>query len=122
MMKFPIASLALLTALSLPAAALAHAFPQHSQPSVGATIAESPPIVKIWFNSYLEPLFNKLVVKNAAGQIVSQGKAKVDPKNRALLEVTLPPLSPGQYHVYWRVTSKDGHPTEGDFTFTIKGG
>ncbi|HET6725826.1 MAG TPA: copper resistance CopC family protein [Gammaproteobacteria bacterium] len=120
-MKFSTASFALLVALSLPAIALAHAFLQHSQPPVGATIAQSPSTVKIWFNSYLEPLFNKLIVKNSAGKIVSQGEAEVDPKNRALLEVALPPLSPGQYHVYWHVTSKDGHHTEGDFTFTVKG-
>ncbi|HET7675433.1 MAG TPA: copper resistance CopC family protein [Gammaproteobacteria bacterium] len=105
----------------LPAVACAHAFPQKSDPAVGATIAKSPPTVRIWFNSYLEPLFNKLVVKNAAGKVVSHGKATVDAKDRSLLEVELPSLPPGTYHVYWRVTSKDGHHTEGDYTFTVSG-
>lgn len=113
--------LILAAALLLPVAAFAHAFPQHSQPPVGSTIKQSPPAIKIWFNSDLEPLFNKLVVKNAAGQVVTQQPAKVDPNDRALLEVALPTLPPGKYHVYWRVTAKDGHHTEGDYTFTISG-
>jgi hypothetical protein len=30
------------------------------------------------------------------------------------------PLTPGTYRVSWRVVSVDTHPTEGNFTFTIK--
>ncbi|HET7306630.1 MAG TPA: copper resistance CopC family protein [Gammaproteobacteria bacterium] len=119
MKKSLLQGLILTAALLLPVAAFAHAFPQHSQPPVGSTVKQSPPAIKIWFNSDLEPLFNKLVVKNAAGKVVTQQPAKVDPNNRMLLEVALPPLPPGQYHVYWRVTAKDGHRTEGDYTFTI---
>src|SRR6185437_10851955 len=68
-----------------------------------------------------QPLFDKMVVKNAAGKVVSRGEAKVDPDDRSLLEVGLAPLPPGTYHVYWHVTSKDGHRTEGDFSFTVSG-
>ena len=110
-----------IAAFALPDAAFAHAFPQRSEPAVGATIDSAPGMVKIWFNSDLEPLFDKLVVKDAAGKVVSQGNAKVDANNRNLLEVGLAPLSPGKYHVYWHVTSKDGHHTEGDFSFTVSG-
>lgn len=111
----------LLVCLLTPTAALAHAFPKKSEPAVGATVAKSPPEIKIWFNSYLAPLFNKLTVRNAAGDVVSKGPARVDPHNRSLLEVALLPLPAGTYHVYWHVTSKDGHRTEGDFTFTVSG-
>lgn len=117
----PIPCLLAIAAFATPAAALAHAFPEHSQPAVGATIASAPSLVRIWFNSDLEPLFDKLVVKDAAGKVVSQGTAKVDANNRGLLEVGLAPLPPGTYHVYWHVTSKDGHQTEGDFSFTVSG-
>jgi len=110
-----------IAAFATPCAAFAHAFPQRSEPAVGATIARAPSVVKIWFNSDLEPLFDKLVVKDAAGKVVSRGKAKVDASNRSLLEVALAPLPPGKYHVYWHVTSKDGHHTEGDFSFTVSG-
>ena len=105
----------------MPNTALAHAFPERSEPAVGATLASAPSMVKIWFNSDLEPLFDELVVKDAAGKVVSRGKAKVDANNRSLLEVALAPLPSGAYHVYWHVTSKDGHHTEGDFSFTVNG-
>lgn len=118
--RLPVYLLLMFVSLA-PAVALAHAFPQRSEPRVGATLDRAPPMARIWFNSYLEPLFNKLVVKDAAGKDVSVGKARVDPHDRALLEVKLAPLVAGKYHVYWHVTSKDGHQTEGDFTFTIKG-
>lgn len=106
--------------LPLPGLAFAHAFPKNSLPHVGAGIKQSPPQVKIWFDADLEPLFDKLVVKNAHGKVISRGKARVDAHNPALLEVDLPPALPsGQYHVYWRVTARDGHHTQGDFTFTV---
>jgi hypothetical protein len=34
--------------------------------------------------------------------------------------VSLPSLSPGTYRVIWSVVARDGHRTEGDYTFTIK--
>lgn len=117
----PLICLLAVAGFAAPTAAFAHAFPEHSEPAVGATIASAPSTVKIWFNSDLEPLFDKLVVKDAAGKVVSQGKAKVDANNLSLLEVALAPLPPGKYHVYWHVTSKDGHHTEGDFSFTVSG-
>ncbi|MDE2155590.1 MAG: copper resistance protein CopC [Xanthomonadaceae bacterium] len=100
---------------------LAHAFPVNSMPHVGASIKASPGRVKIWFDADLEPLFDKLLVKDAQGQVVSQGTAQVDARDPALLEVRLPPaLPPGPYHVYWQVNSRDGHRTQGDFTFTVQ--
>jgi methionine-rich copper-binding protein CopC len=110
---------ALLSALLLPSAVFAHAFPKKSDPAVGSTVAASPPSVRIWFIGYLEPLFNSLIVKDAAGKVVTEQPARVGRDDRTLLEVPLPPLPAGDYHVYWRVTSKDGHRTEGDFAFTV---
>lgn len=117
----PLLYLLAIAAFAMPDAALAHAFPKRSEPAVGATLASAPSMVKIWFNSDLEPLFDKLVVKDGAGAVVSRGNAKVDANHRSLLEVALAPLPPGTYHVYWHVSSKDGHHTEGDFSFTVSG-
>lgn len=99
----------------------AHAFPENSSPHVGASVQASPKQVKIWFNADLEPLFNTLQVKDAQGQVVSTGEAHVDAQHPALLEVSLrPALVSGNYHVYWHVTARDGHHTEGDFAFTVR--
>ncbi len=108
-------------ALAAPPVAFAHAFPVRSQPRVGATGATAPETVRIWFNGDLEPLFDRLVVKDPAGKVVSRGNARVDAKDPTLLEVALDPLPPGSYHVYWHVTARDGHSTEGDYTFTVSG-
>jgi methionine-rich copper-binding protein CopC len=101
--------------------ASAHAFPTHSSPAVGATLAQAPTNVKILFDGELEPVFSTLSVQNAAGKPVSTGKGQVDSKNHFLLETALPPhLAPGTYKVIWSVISHDGHHTEGHFAFTLK--
>ena len=97
----------------------AHVFPNHSEPRVGATVPAAPR-VRIWFDGALEPAFSTLRVDNAAGQRVDKGDSGVNPSDRTLLEVSLPPLPPGTYRVIWSVVARDGHKTEGDFTFTVK--
>ena len=106
--------------LFLPVAAWGHAFPDRSDPQVGATVSGSVTSVRIWFDSDLEPLFSRIVVKDSGGRQVDKGDSHVDPSNDALLAVSVPPLPPGTYHVYWSVVARDTHRTEGDFTFSVK--
>ncbi|MGH8278400.1 MAG: copper resistance CopC family protein [Gammaproteobacteria bacterium] len=102
-------------------AAFAHAFPDNSSPHVGATVAKVPPIVKVWFDGEIAPIFSTLIVKNTSGQQVSKGKGAVSSSNNTLLLTRLPAtLPPGKYWVYWSVIAHDGHHTEGHFPFTIK--
>jgi methionine-rich copper-binding protein CopC len=98
----------------------AHAFPERSEPRVGAVIRTAPSEVRIWFDGDLEPAFSRISVSDGAGQRVDRGDVRVEPQNRRLLRVGLPPLPPGVYRVKWSVLAVDGHRTEGDFTFTIK--
>lgn len=100
--------------------ALAHAMPEQSTPGAGATLARAPATVTIRFDSALEPLFSKLIVKNAQGAQVSQGNGGVDPANPRLLSTRLANVGKGTYHVYWNVAARDGHRTEGDYTFTVQ--
>jgi copper resistance protein C len=99
--------------------AQAHAFPVRSDPRVGWTVAISPPIVTIWFDGELEPAFSTITVYNSAKQQVDKGNSRVNGSDASVLEVDLPPLASGTYHVYWKVLAKDTHVTEGDFTFAI---
>ena len=103
-----------------PQPTVGHAFPDHSEPRVGAALAASPPSVRIWFDGALEPAFSTLRVQQASGQQVDKGDGRVNPSDVMLLEVNLPPLAPGTYRVLWSVVARDGHRTEGDFTFTVK--
>jgi len=106
--------------LLAPAWAAAHSFPDHSEPRVGHTVDASPPAVRIWFDGQIEPVFSKLRVEDADRRQVDRGNARVDPADGTLLEVGLPPLPPGRYKVYWSVVARDGHRTEGDFSFRVK--
>ncbi|HXX57559.1 MAG TPA: copper resistance CopC family protein [Thermodesulfovibrionales bacterium] len=105
---------------SLPEASWGHAFPDHSDPKVGATITVSPDRVRIWFDSALEPAFSAIMVHGADGKMVDRRDGRVNPSDPTLLEVSVPLLPPGTYRVYWNVVARDGHRTTGDYSFTIK--
>ena len=98
----------------------AHAFPERSDPRVGAVVRTAPTQVRIWFDGDLEPAFSTITLTASSGQRVDRGEGQVDPQNRRLLRVTLPPLAPGAYKVTWSVLAVDGHRTQGDYTFTLK--
>src|SRR5262249_32987903 len=42
----------------------AHAFPDHAEPRVGATLDASPSDVRIWFDGEIEPVFSTIRVEN----------------------------------------------------------
>lgn len=112
--------LAFILSAFVAAQAFAHAFPDHSQPAVGSTVSPAPTMLRIWFTQKLEPAFSKVAVSNAGGTEVDKGDARVDAQDPTLLEVSLKPLPAGTYTVNWHVVSVDTHPTEGNFTFTVK--
>jgi copper resistance protein C len=105
---------------SRPGALWAHAFPDHSDPKVGSTVAGSPASVRIWFDGDLEPAFSTLMVHTMSGMMVDKGNGHVDPEDPTLLEVSVPPLPAGTYLVMWNVVARDGHRTMGQYTFTVK--
>ena len=106
--------------LSTAREAPAHAFPDHSEPRVGASLTTSPANVRVWFDGAIEPVFSTIRVENADRQRVDKQDGRVSPDDSRLLIVSVPPLPPGKYRVYWRVVARDGHRTDGDFPFRIK--
>ncbi|KJK10304.1 hypothetical protein UB46_41825 [Burkholderiaceae bacterium 16] len=100
-------------------AAVPHAFPEQAEPRVGAVTDGLPSQVRIWFDADLEPAFSTLRVLDAQGRQVNRDPGQVNAEQERLLEARLPPLPPGVYHVFWRVIARDGHATEGDYTFTV---
>ena len=101
-------------------AAWGHAFPERSDPPAGATVTVAPALVRIWFDAALEPAFSSLRVQTAHGQPIPHEEGQVDASNAALLTVRLPPLASGTYRVLWSVVARDGHRTEGTYTFTVQ--
>lgn len=106
--------------LIMPNAARGHAYPDHADPKVGATINTSPDHVRIWFDSELEPAFSTIMVHNAESTMVNNRDGRVNPSDATLLEVSVPRLPPGKYRVIWSVVARDGHLTSGDYTFSIR--
>ena len=114
---------ALLLAAALvlaPRSGWGHAFPDHSDPRVGHTVEAPPPAVRIWFDGAIEPVFSTIRVEDEDKRRVDKGNPRVDPRDSTVLEVSLPPLSPGKYRVIWSVVARDGHRTEGNFTFRVR--
>ncbi len=107
-------------ALLAPAAVWAHAFPDHTEPRVGSSVAAPPAQVRIWFDGAIEPVFSTLRVEDAEKRPVAKNDERVNPTDRPLLEVGLPPIPAGRYRVFWSVVARDGHRTEGSFAFRVK--
>ena len=105
---------------TFPVALKAHAFPDRSDPKVGATVKSCPEKVRIWFDSDLEPVFSKLVIRDEKDRKVDKDDSRVNPDDPRLLEVSVPTLQPGQYRAMWSVVARDGHRTNGDFQFKVK--
>jgi len=99
--------------------ALSHATPEESDPGAGVELHQSPTVVSVRFDSDLEPLFSRLIVKDAEGKQISDGNGTVGPSNARMLMTRLTGRTKGVYHVYWSVVSRDGHRTEGDYTFAV---
>lgn len=98
----------------------AHALLERTQPGANATLKQAPEAVVIYFDAELEPVFSKLIVKNAQGAKVSAGNGEIVPGNRRALATRLSATQKGAYHVYWNVVSHDGHRAQGDYIFTVQ--
>jgi copper resistance protein C len=120
MKKIAIRSLVAILFLALQSHAWAHAFLDRADPKVGSIVTSSPAEVKVWFTQELEPVFSSLQVQDARGNEVDKKDMHQDDKNKTLLIVSLPPLSPGTYTVVWHAVSVDTHRTQGHFQFTVK--
>jgi methionine-rich copper-binding protein CopC len=106
--------------LATAAPAWGHAFPDHSEPRVGHVLDAPPPAVRIWFDGAIEPVFSTLRVEDADRRRVDRDDARVSGSDGTVLEVSLPPIPPGRYRVFWSVVARDGHRTEGSFGFRVK--
>jgi hypothetical protein len=116
-----VALLSVMCLCMVPKDSFAHAYPDHADPKVGSTVSAAPSLVRIWFDSDLEPVFSMIMIHAAKDNtMVDKGDGRVDPSNPTLLEVSVPALPPGSYIVMWSVVARDGHRTSGNFTFTIK--
>jgi copper transport protein len=105
-------------ALSVPAAASAHATLEHTVPSFRERLTTPPRVVRLSFTEAVDPVVLSVRVYTARGRLVS-AKPHVMPGGRAV-ESSLRRLPRGGYTVRWQVLANDGHVSSGVFTFGVR--
>ncbi|MGW6131029.1 copper resistance CopC family protein [Cellulomonas sp. NPDC055163] len=90
-----------------------------SDPADGSTPATAPAQVTLTFNEPAVALGTVVEVRAPDGTVVSSGDAVLT--DASVAQGLSGELPAGPYSVLWRVTSADGHPIEGQLTFTAQG-
>ncbi|MDX1882364.1 copper resistance protein CopC [Mycolicibacterium sp. 120270] len=104
-------------ALAGAAIASAHAARIAADPAENAELTAPPPRVTATFNERMQPEFAAMTVVGPDGNLWSDGEPEV---TGAAMSVGVRPLGPaGTYTVNYRVTSADGHPVSGSWSFRL---
>ncbi len=109
------ALLAFALAVTVAPTASAHDALVSTYPSGGSTILTIPDTVVLRFDQPCAVLGTQVVVLGPAGNVASGAPRLVDDDVR---QAVAPGSPAGSYTVNWRVTSADGHPVQGTFSFT----
>jgi copper resistance protein C len=105
------------TALAGAPLASAHAVRVSTDPADNAELTGSPPTVSATFNEALQPQFAAMTVVGPDGNLWTDGDPKIE---GAVIRIGVRPLGPaGEYTVNYRVTSADGHPVSGSWSFRL---
>ncbi len=103
--------------------AFAHAKVISATPAIGSTITTAPTTVTVQTaeNINPDPKLTNLFVYSPAGDLISQGNAKVPLNNPKEMSIPIKPAGDGTYVVRWiTVSADDGDPDQGAFIFTVK--
>lgn len=105
--------------LFAPQSASAHDALVASSPAADGTVETLPSEITLTFSDKLitGDGATELVVTDAAGASVVNGPATVD--GAIVTQPLVAEAASGAYHVVWKVVSSDGHPTSGEFSFTV---
>ncbi|MEG3633230.1 copper resistance protein CopC [Micromonospora palythoicola] len=97
--------------------AYAHNVLRKATPAQDAKLKKAPTRITLEFLQTLNPSFTTITLSDADKQQVTTGEPEVSgAKGTITIE---PPLANGVYTVAYRVVSKDGHPVQGSYKFTV---
>jgi methionine-rich copper-binding protein CopC len=105
-----------------------HAKVTKAIPAIGSTISQAPTTVTVFALENINPDPNKsnLFIYSPAGDLISQGNAKVSLTNPEEMSIAIKPDTAhlnGVYVVRWiTVSALDGDPDQGAFVFTVNTG
>ena len=103
------------------APALAHAFVTRTDPVDGATLAEAPRQIRLWFSEEVALNLSKFAVIDSAGQSISIDAVHSEAADPAQVTLDLPELKPSAYRVTWDALSTDDlHITSGSIVFGVQ--
>lgn len=109
-------ALAALQVVVAPSAA-AHDVLIKTIPADGATVGKVPASVGLVFDQPAQQVGTKIVIAGPDGPVQQGQPALVNDQVR---QRVIPGSPAGHYTVTWRVTSADGHPVSGTFSFTAR--
>lgn len=95
--------------------AYAHNELRSTSPQSGQTVATAPTSIVLTFNEPGIAMGTQLAVRGPSGLVNSGPPRLID---NTVSQDLQPGAPAGAYQVDWRVTSADGHPINGSFTFT----
>jgi copper transport protein len=96
----------------------AHATLLQTEPAANSRMEHAPSRVLLSFNERVETVFNSIEVLNQKRERVDSGVPQVAGEGD-VLAIGVKSLNAGQYVVFWRVVSLDGHQVQGHFGFGV---
>jgi methionine-rich copper-binding protein CopC len=113
--------LAVASLFAFPVAAFAHGEMVQATPAVDSNVLTAPTEVSIEFDGKLQIIgntnVNSIEVTDNQGQVISSPTSVVD-GNKISTKLQLTDIT-GLVSVHYRIVSEDGHPVEGDYSFTV---
>jgi len=113
--------LAVTSLFAFPIAAFAHGAMVQATPAADSNVLTAPTEVSIEFDGKLQIIgntnVNSIEVTDNQGQLISSPTSVVE-GNKISTKLQLTDIT-GLVSVHYRIVSEDGHPVEGDYSFTV---
>ncbi|MEY4364661.1 MAG: hypothetical protein RLZZ305_5 [Actinomycetota bacterium] len=97
----------------------AHAVLEYSKPAASSIVEEPPARIELGFSEPVDAGLSDVRLFDADKKEIEVGAPVRPADDGAVLVADVPLLAPGAYVVVWRITSSDGHPSDGAFPFEV---
>jgi methionine-rich copper-binding protein CopC len=95
----------------------AHTHLKDSSPTDGEVVEQPLKEIHLYFETKVEQN-SSFEIKNSNGAAIPVNEIVVEAER--LSGELAEPLANDRYHVFWKIIGADGHPIEGEFSFTVQ--